>query len=339
MKFKRALYVVDSHTEGMPTRVVVGGFPRIYGRSMIEKMNYVKNNLDKLITSILWEPRGHDDMFVAILTSPSSEEADLGVIFRGPYAYETMCGHGSMGVTVVAIETGIIETVEPVTKVVLDTPAGLVIAKADVEDESVKSVSIRNVPCFLYKEKVSIKVPIIGEVIGDIAFGGNFYFIVDSRVLGIDLDTVEIDYLLKTGNMIREYAEKQIKVQHPILKEINWLDAVIITGPPSNPKANARNIFIRGRHVDRSPCGTGTSAVIASLYAKGKLKRGDEFITESILGTMFKGKIVDEIEIGEFKAIIPEITGRAWITGFNILVVHPDDPLKYGFRLRDKIKY
>jgi len=336
MKSKKFIYVVDSHTEGMPTRVVVGGFPHIPGKSMLEKREYVKNNLDDLVTSIIWEPRGHDDMYIAIITLPTSKEADFGVIYRGPYTWETMCGHGTIGVTTVAVETGIVEAKEPITKVTIDTPAGLVIAEAKVENGSVERVTIHNVPCFLYKEEVSIKVPGLGVVVGDVVFGGNFYFLVDSRNIKINLDEIEIDELLKTGNKIRECAIEQIKVQHPT-KEIDWIDAVLIKGLPSHPKANCRSLFMVRRHVDRSPCGTGTSALMASLYYKGRLNIGSEFITESILGTLYKGKIIKETNVGKFRAIIPEITGSAWITGFNTLLINSSDPLEYGFRLRDRI--
>jgi len=336
MKLKKVIYVVDSHTEGMSTRVVVGGFPHIPGKSMLEKREYAKNNLDNLVTSIIWEPRGHDALYTAIITLPTSKEADFGVIFRGPYTWETMCGHGTIGVVTVAIETGTIEAKEPITKVTIDTPAGLVIAKAEVENGSVKRVTIRNVPCFLYKGEVLIKVPGLGEVMGDVAFGGNFYFLVDSRNIKINLDEIEVDELLKIGNKIRECAIEQIKVQHPT-KEIKGIHTVIIKGPASHSKANCRSFYILGRQIGRSPCGTGNSAIIASLYDKGKLKLGSEFITESILGTLFKGKIVEETNVGEFKAIIPEITGSAWITGFNTLLIDSSDPLKYGFRLKDRI--
>ena len=181
MKVKKIIYAVDSHTEGMSTRVVVGGFPSIPGESMIEKREYTKNNLDDLVTGIIWEPRGHDAMFTAIITSPTSNEADFGVIYRGPYNWDTMCIHGTIGVVTVAIETGIVKVKEPITKVKVDTPAGIVIAKAEVENGNTKIVTVRNVPCFLYKKEVSLKIPTFGEVVGDVAFGGNFYFLVDNR--------------------------------------------------------------------------------------------------------------------------------------------------------------
>jgi len=340
MKIEKTIYVVDSHTEGMSTRVVVGGFPHVLGESMLEKRDYIKNNLDDLVTSIIWEPRGHDAMFTAIITPSVSSEADFGVVYRGPYTWDTMCIHGTIGVATVAVATGIVEVIEPVTKVTIDTPAGLVVAKVEIRNGNVKRVTIRNVPCFLYKGDVSIKVPTLGKVVGDIAFGGNFYFLVDNKNIKINLDEIEIDRLLDIGNKIRKNAIEQIEVvQHPN-KQIKGISAVIIKGPSTHSKANCRSFFIVGRQLGRSPCGTGTCAIMASLYSNGKLNVGNEFITESILSTFFKGEIVDEINVGDFKAIIPEITGSAWITGFNTILIDSSDPLKYGFRLMDrKVKY
>lgn len=338
MKIKKMIYVVDSHTEGMSTRVVVSGFPNIKGSSMLEKRNYVKNNLDDLVTSITWEPRGHDTMFTAIITQPISDKTDFGVIYRGPYTWDTMCIHGTIGVATAAVETGIVEVKEPITKITIDTPAGIVTAKAHVENDNVKSVTVCNVPCFLYKNDVILEVPGVGKIKGDIVFGGNFYFLVDSMDIELNLvDDINIKELLELGNRIRKSATEQFgSVEHPT-KNIKGISAVIIKGPSTHPKANCRSFFIVGKFLGRTPCGTGTCAIMASLYNKRQLCVGSEYITESILKTFFKGKIIEETNVGEFKAIIPEITGRAWVTGFNTLLMDSNDPLKYGFRLMDKI--
>jgi len=336
MKIEKVIYVVDSHTEGNPTRIIVGGFPQVPGETMIEKMNYVKNNLEDLLTAIIWEPRGHDDIGAAILVPPVSKEADLGVLFRGATEYLTMCGHMTIGVVTAAIETGIVRAKEPITTVTLDTPAGIITAKARIENGDVKNVTLRNVPSFLYKEECPVEVPEVGEIAGDIAFGGNFYFIVDTKKAGIDIGKIEIDKLVDIANKIRRAAELHYTVVHPLIPQINEINAVVFIAPPVHPKADGKIIYIRGTHIDRSPCGTGTSAVMAALYSKGDLKK-DVFISESILGTLYKGKIVDETRVGKFKAIIPEITGKAWIHGFNTIIINKDDPFKYGFRLREKI--
>ncbi len=337
MRFEKSISAVDSHTQGNPTRVVVGGFPYIPGETMMEKLNYVKEKYDDLVTSILWEPRGHDDMFVAIVTPPTNAQANLGIIYRGAYDYMTMCGHGTIGTVTVAVETGIVKAQEPVTTVIVDTPSGLVTTKVKVEDGAVKSVTIRNVPSFLYKRDVVIKIPGIGRVRGDLCYGGDFYFILDSAELGLDLDRVDVDDLSKISSKIKNCAVEQSKVQHPEISEIKELHGIIITGPPRHPEASYRNFYVSGTHIDRSPCGTGTCAKMASLYSRGELKLNDEFVAESILGSIYRAKIVDETKVGGLKAIIPEFTGQAWIMGFNTLLINPEDPFKYGFRVREKV--
>jgi len=339
MKIERIIHTIDGHTEGEPVRVVVGGFPYIPGKSMVQKMHYVKNNLDNVVTAILWEPRGHDQMYTAILVPPVSEGADFGVIYRGAATdYIAMCGHLTIGVATIVIEAGMVEPKEPITTVTLDTPAGIVTAKARVENGNVRNVTIRNVPCFLYKEECPVKVPGMGEVVGDIAFGGNFYFIVDAEKAGIDVEKIGINRLIDIANKIRKAAELSYncRVVHPLIPEINKIDATVFIAPSAHLKADYKVIYIRGNHIDRSPCGTGTSAVIATLYSKGYLK-GDVLISESILGTLYKARIVDKTKVGDLDAIIPEIIGKAWIHGFNTIIIDKDDPFKYGFRLREKI--
>ena len=337
MRFEKLISAVDSHTQGNPTRVVVGGFPYIPGKTMMGKVKYVRENLDDLVTGILWEPRGHDDMFVAIVTPPTNSRADLGIIYRGAYDYMTMCGHGTIGAVTVAVETGLVRAQEPITTVIVDTPSGFVTTKAKIEDGAVKNVTIRNVPSFLYKQNVVIKVPDIGRVRGDVCYGGDFYFIVDSAELGLALDRIDVDDLIRISREIGDSAVEQTEVQHSEIKDISELHGVIITGPPRHPEAHYRNFFISGTHIDRSPCGTGTCARMASLYSRGELRLNDEFVTESILGSIYRGKIVDETEVGGLKAIIPELTGQAWIMGFNTLLIDPRDPFKYGFRVREKL--
>lgn len=338
MRFERSIWAVDSHTQGNPTRVVVGGFPHIPGKTMMEKLNHVKENYDDLVTGILWEPRGHDDMFIAIVIPPISPGADLGIIYRGAYDYMTMCGHGTIGAVTVAVETGLVKAQEPITTVRVDTPSGLVTTRAEVEGGTAKGVTIRNVPSFLYKRDVVVEIPGVGRVTGDLSYGGDFYFIVDSAELGLDLDGADIDDLIKISGKVKRSVVEQNTVQHPEIRGINELHGVIITGLPRHPEAHYRNFFISGTHIDRSPCGTGTCAKMASLYGRGELRLNDEFVAESILGSIYRGKIVDETAVGGLKAIIPEFTGQAWIMGFNTLLIDPRDPFKYGFRVREKVR-
>lgn len=335
MQVTRTINAVDSHTMGEPTRIVTGGIPSIPGKSMPEKKAYLESNLDHLRTGIMLEPRGHNDMFGSILTSPTSEEADLGIIFMDGGGYLNMCGHGTIGAMTVALETGMVPMVEPVTEVVLEAPAGLVRGQVKVENKKVKEVSFKNVPSFLYKRDVEIEVPEIGKVTLDISFGGSFFAIVSAKQLGLKVMPENAQKLNRLGMTIRDIVNETVKVQHPELAHINQVDLVEIYDDPTHPEATYKNVVIFGQgQVDRSPCGTGTSAKLATLYAKGAFDEADTFVYESILGTLFKGRIVGKAKVGEIDAIIPEITGSAYITGFNQFVFDDEDPVKYGFILK-----
>ena len=334
MRFVKSIQAVDSHTMGEPTRIVTGGIPSIKGNTMPEKKAYLENNMDYIRTAIMHEPRGHKDMFGSIITAPTKEEADLGIIFMDGGGYLNMCGHGSIGAATIAVETGMVEVKEPYTNIVLEAPAGLVKAKVKVKNGKAIEASIVNVPSFLYKEGLTIDVPNIGNVKVDISFGGSFFALVDSRELGIDICPENSTKLTEVGLMIRDIINSTVEIKHPTLEHIKTVDLVEIYGPAKNPQATYQNVVVCGEgQVDRSPCGTVTSAKMAARYAKGKLKIGEDFIYESILGTMFKGRVLEETMVGDYKGIIPEITGSAYITGFNHFVIDEDDPVKYGFSL------
>jgi proline racemase len=320
---------------GEPTRIIVGGVPKIPGKTMAEKKEYLQKEMDNVRTAIMLEPRGHNDMFGSILTSPVNEEADFGIIFMDGGGYLNMCGHGSIGAVTVSIETGMVEAVEPITHVKMDTPAGLVSAEAKVKNGKVKEVSIVNVPAFLYKENVSVEVPEIGEVKFDISFGGSFFAIVNAKQLGLKIEPKNTNKLTEIALQLRDIINENIEIQHPTLSHIKTVDLIEIYDEPTHPEANYKNVVIFGQgQVDRSPCGTGTSAKLATLYSKGELKEGEVFVYESILGTLFKGRIVGTGKVGDFTTITPEITGAAFITGFNHFVIDEDDPVKYGFLLK-----
>ena len=333
MKFSKGIHAIDSHTMGEPTRIVVGGIPQINGETMADKKKYLEDNLDYVRTALMHEPRGHNDMFGSIITSSNNKEADFGIIFMDGGGYLNMCGHGSIGAATVAVETGMVEMVEPVTNINMEAPAGLIKAKVMVENEKVKEVSITNVPSFLYMEDATLEVPSLNKTITfDISFGGSFFAIIHAKELGVKVETSQVDILKKLGIEIRDLINEKIKVQHPELEHIKTVDLVEIYDEPSHPEATYKNVVIFGQgQVDRSPCGTGTSAKLATLYKKGHLKIDEKFVYESITGTMFKGRVLEETKVGEFDAIIPEITGGAYITGFNHFVIDPEDPLKYGF--------
>jgi len=325
---------IDTHTEGEPTRTVTGGLPYIPGNTMSEKMLYLKDNLDSLRTMLVYEPRGNEVMSGAILTTPCHPDADIGVIYIEVGGYLPMCGHDTIGCCTAMIEAGIIPAEEPVTTIKLDTPAGLVTARVTVEGLSAKGVTFRNIPSFLYQKDVEVEVPGYNRILLDIAYGGNFYALVEASKLGLDIVPERAGDLIRAGIAIREAVNAQIRVRHPEKPFIEGLTHVEFYGAPTHPEAHAKNaVVIPPGSIDRSPCGTGTSAKVATLYAKGKLKMGEKFVHESILGTLFEAQIVEETKVGNLLAVIPEISGRAYVTGINQFVVDPDDPLKEGFLL------
>ena len=335
MKLIKSVHTVDTHTEGESTRVVVGGIPKITGHTMPEKKEWLEKHLDYLRTALMLEPRGHNDMFGAILTEPTVEEADYGIIFMDGGGYLNMCGHGTIGAMTVAVETGMVEVTEPITKVVQEAPAGIIRGEVLVEKAKVKTVSFQNVPSFLYKRDCALELPGYGKIKFDISFGGSFFAIVKAEQVGLSLVPENAEKLKELGIALRELINKEIPVQHPSLPHIHTVDLVEWWSETETKGATLRNCVVFGQgQVDRSPCGTGTSAKMATLFAKGELKIGEEFYYESILGTIFKGEILGTTKVGEYEAVIPRISGSAYITAFNHFVIEEEDPLKYGFVLK-----
>ena len=335
MKFIKSIHAVDSHTAGEATRVVVGGVPKIPGKSMPEKKQWLEDNLDYLRTAIMLEPRGHKDMFGSILTQPTVDEADYGIIFMDGGGYLNMCGHGTIGAMTVAVETGMVPVTEPVTKVVQEAPAGLIHGQVFVEDGKAKKVSFTNVPAFLYKRDQEVELPGYGKICFDISFGGSFFAIVKVEQVGLEIVPENAAKLQDLGIQLRDIINKEIPVHHPELPHIHSVDLVEWWSKTETKGATLKNCVVFGQgQVDRSPCGTGTSAKMATLFAKGELKMGEKFFYESILGTIFEGEIVGKAKVGEYDAVIPQITGSAYITGFNHFVIDETDPVKYGFILK-----
>lgn len=336
MRFERLVTTVDSHTEGMATRVITGGIPNIPGKTMAEKRDYVKQNLDFLRTAVLNEPRG-GEVYGCIMTPPVTDEAAFGAIWmrRGEEAvYSDMCGHATMGVAVTAVEMGMVELKEPVTEIAMDTPAGIVRAGVNVENGKAKSVSIRNVPSFHY-QTTNIEVPGLGDLSVDIAFGGNKIAIVEASDIGIETSIADIRRSRDLIGRIIDSINEQVEIHGPEKGPIKMAaTAIMISDKPTNPKANVKNIAVtKELFIDRSPCGTGTSGKLATLYARGELDLGQTFIVESIVGSLFYAKLVEEIDVGEKMAVVPELTGRVFITGMHQFTLDPDDPFKYGFVL------
>jgi proline racemase len=271
-------------------------------------------------------------MFGAILTSPCMPEADFGLMYMDSGGFLTMCGHGTIGTMMMLLEMGMVEAKEPETVVIFDTPAGLVKAHAVVEHGKACRVWIENVPAFLLKADVPVEVEGLGVITVDIAFGGNFFALISSDQIGVPLEPRRAKDLVDIGLRVRDAVNQQVPVEHPIEKHINKVELTEITGPPVHPEAHARNIMIFGEgSVDRSPCGTGTCARMAQMYAKGQLKLGEPFVHESIIGSLFHGELLREVKVGPLTAVVPRIGGTAYITGIQHFVIDPADPIKYGF--------
>lgn len=334
-KFTNLISAIDTHTAGEPTRIVLGGLPPIPGATMVEKKKYMIEHLDHIRTLLVQEPRGHKDMVGAIITPPTTGRAQYGILFIDNTGYLDMCGHGTIGVTTALIETGMIRPTEPETVVAFDTTAGLVESYARVKGDQVFEVSVANVSSFLYARDVELDIPEVGKVTVDVSFGGNFFVIIPAKALGVSVHTDNISKLIQLGMMVKNIANEKLRVQHPTEKHITTVELTEIYDKPEPSKAFSKNVVVFGEgQVDRSPCGTGTCAVMAALYSRGELPLGVEFTNESIIGTRFKGKLVKETRIGDFVGVDPIVTGSAYITGIQQFVVDARDPVKHGFVLR-----
>ena len=333
MRARRMFHAVDSHTEGMPTRVVVGGVGTIPGDTMFDRRRYFMAHLDGIRKALMYEPRGHSAMSGAILQPPSRPDADWGVVFIEVSGCLPMCGHGTMGVATVLVETGMVEVTEPVTRVRLDTPAGLVVAEVTVRDGAAESVSLVNVPAFTHGLDQTVTVEGIGQVSYDMAYGGNFYAILGLDQVGIPFDRAHKERILSAGLAVMAAINAQNEPVHPGNPEIRGCHHVQFLAPDANAKHSRHAMAIYPGWFDRSPCGTGTSARLAQLHTRGEISVGDELVNESFIGSRFYGRILEETEIKGVPAVIPQITGRAWITGTAQYVIDPDDPFPEGFQL------
>lgn len=336
-RFEINFTAIDSHTEGEFCRIIIDGFPTPQGSSVMEKKNFMEKNHDNLRTALMLEPRGHQNMFGAFLCEPSDKKAVTGVIFMDAGGYLNMCGHCSIGAVTVLLETGIIEMKEGENNVAIEAPSGLIETVAIVKNSKVESVTIQNVPAFVYKENLTANIDGL-EIPYDICFGGSFFAMVDSEKIGIKLlDKSVSKEITDIGMHLRKKINETVKVQHPIL-DINTVDLVEFYGPtPNKDKADLRSaVVFGGSQIDRSPCGTGTSAKLALLHKRGKINIGQDFRYESILGSVFIGKIKETTKVAEYDAVIPLITGSNYITGYGHYLIDPTDPLKYGFNLNEE---
>ncbi|MEO6089453.1 MAG: proline racemase family protein [Umezawaea sp.] len=333
MRSIRTLTAVDSHTEGMPTRVITGGIGVIPGDTMAQRRLHFIEHLDHLRRFLVNEPRGHAAMSGAILQPPTRPDADWGVLYIEVSGCLPMCGHGTIGVATVLVETGMVTVTEPETVVRLDTPAGLVEARVAVRDGRAESVTIENVPSFATRLDATVDVPSLGTVRYDLAFGGNFYAILPLADLGIPFDRAVKDRILTAGLDLMAAIDATDRPVHPVDPAISGCKHVQFTAPGVDGSDSRNAMAIHPGWFDRSPCGTGTSARLAQLHARGELDLGVDFVNESLLGTRFTGRLVRTDRVGDVDAVVPTVTGRAWITGMAQYLLDPTDPFPEGFVL------
>ena len=325
---------IDAHTEGEPFRVITGGYPELPGDSILARRRYALENLDHLRTALMWEPRGHADMYGCIVIPPVTPEADFGVLFIHNEGYSTMCGHGIIGITTVALEAGLVPMSSPETQVKIDTPAGLVTAHARVSEGRVQSVYFHNVPSFVLIMNETVDVQGLGKVSYDIAFGGAFYAFVQAEEVGVRCSPEDFRALIEKGMAIKRSIMASRPIPHPFEADLSFLYGTIFIGPPQAEGAHSRNvcIFAEGE-LDRSPTGTGVSARLAIHHMRSEIDLNESIIIESIIGSRFSGRVVRTTSFGPHPAIIPEVEGTAYITGRHEFLIDPNDPLRNGFLL------
>ena len=326
---------VDLHTAGEPFRVITGGFPDLAGDTILARRRDARDRWDHLRRALMWEPRGHADMYGCIVTGAVTPGADFGVLFLHNEGYSTMCGHGIIAIATFAVETGMVKIRELDTTIRIDTPAGLVTAFARVQGGRVRSVRFHNVPSFVLALDQEVDVPGLGLVRFDLAFGGAFYAYVAAEDLGLACSAGEFRRLIEAGMAIKRAVASSRAIAHPFEADLGFLYGTIFVAPAPEGSAHSRNVcvFAEGE-VDRSPTGTGVSGRLAIHHARGEIREGEVIEIESIIGTRFSGQVVRTTTFGPYRAVIPEIGGSAHITGRHEFLIDPDDPLREGFLLR-----
>ncbi len=336
MRLNRLITTIDTHTVGEPTRVITAGIGPIPGPDMTARKKWFAENRDDVRKALLWEPRGHRDMFGAVITEPTAPEADVGLFFMDGGGYLDMCGHGSIGAVTAILETGMLESgvdgadaAEAFEKrLMLDTPAGLIEARAQMRDGRCEGVTFRNQPAFWHSR---LDVSVDGRALGvDIAYGGNYFGLVNAAALGLEIAPENLEAFTRFALTLRDLLNERVRLRHPVTKESASVALIEIYDAGRPPK----NVVVFGAgQIDRSPCGTGTCAKMALLHKEGKLAAGERYTQRSILDTEFYGVIVEETRVDGMAAVVPEITGRAFITGFHQFVMDAEDPFPRGFQL------
>ena len=348
MRLDKMILTVDAHACGEPGRVIVGGVLDVPGDTMFEKKVHLETHQDELRTRMLQEPRGYPALCCNLIVAPVHPDADAGFIIMEQTEYPAMSGSNTICVATVLLETGMVRAEEPVTELTLESPAGIIAVRAEVSNGKVTKVLFENVPAFAVHLDETVEVPELGSVTVDVAYGGMFYVIADAEALGLEIGPENGREITRIGEMIKAATREQLPAVHPENPEISGVTISQISGPPSRPDAARKNAVIVSTGVfdwrrpetwtgvlDRSPCGTGTCAKMAALYAKGELRLGEDFVHEGILGTTFTGRLVRAAQIGSYQGAVPTLSGRAWLTGFGQFVVDPEDPFPDGFTVGD----
>ena len=334
MQIERMLRTVEVHTGGEPFRIVVSGLPRFPGATIVQRRDWVKNNIDELRQALIFEPRGHADMYAGYLTEPVSPDADFGVIFVHNEGYSDHCGHGVIALATAAVEFGWVLRAEPETRVGIDAPCGFIEAFVSWDGERATSVRFVNVPSFLVHADAVVDTS-FGRVTGDIAFGGAFYFYTDGRPHGLAIRRDNAEALIRFGAEVKAAANAAYPVAHPDIPELNHIYGTIIHGDPHDPAATQANACIfADRQLDRSPTGSGTAGRIALLYAKGLIGPGEVLINESVIGTVMTARVLRELRFGVFDAVVPEVSGSAHVYGEATWMLDCHDPMRHGFLVR-----
>lgn len=334
MNAKKVFRTIETHTLGQPTRNIVGGFPNVPGKTMVEKYMYMKENEDWFRTLMSYEPRGNDYMSCTLITEPCTPGTDVGILYFETSGWLPMCGHDTIGVSVALIETGMVTVTEPITVIKLDTAAGVITVEAKVHNGSVQEVSFINAPAFVIRENLSVETKDFGTLTMDVSWGGNLYAILPATSIDIPICPQNSSKLIEAAQSIAEDINAQVDFRHPNLQFVDQVTHIEFYGGPKHKDADIQNCVVAlPKTVDRSPCGTGTSAKSAVLYNHGKLKVGESFIHESIIGSCFKCEIVEETTVEGFPAVVPKVTGNACIQGFATWILDPKDTFPEGFLL------
>lgn len=332
MQYERSLSTVELHTCGETFRLVTQGLPKVPGDTIVERRAWLQENADHYRRAVMLEPRGHKDLYGGYLTEAVTAEADFGVIFLNNMGYSPHCGHGVIALATAAVELGWIARVSPETRVGIDAPCGFIEAFVEWDGTRAGSVRFVNVPSFIFERDVTVETPTFGMVTGDIAYGGATYFYVDGRPFDIAIREKNVQKIMQFGYEIKTAVNAKMPVVHPEIPEFNDVYGVMVYGDPRHEGSTQANCCVYAdRAIDRSPTGSGTAGRIAQLYLRGELSKEDTLVNESIIGTVFKGRVLSETKVGDYHAVIPEVSGKAYICGFANWIIDEQDPLAFGF--------